>query len=273
MKIFTKLIILCFLLSFLLLFGVYFYKQKLIMGGPALAREGGIISLQPAVTEILFEIGAGDDVVAVSTFCNYPPAVKKLPKVGDSFSADMEAIVTLDPSAVYIGENSPELEARLEDLDIPTVIVPDAQSVPDIYFNITLIAMTQGKDADKLIASLQKAAGAKPSVKYRAFIEIDDGLWTAGSQSFISDLVEYAGLENIYKDVASGYFQVSLEDILKRNPDIIINIKTAFKRNNPLPKELQNKKAIALDPDIYARPAPRAIRGISHLKGKVNEIR
>jgi iron complex transport system substrate-binding protein len=232
---------------------------------------GRIISLLPSNTEILFELGV-KDIVGISNFCNWPAETKNIRKLGDSFTADIEAILELNPGVVYIGQNAAVLEERLDELDIPNAVIPDAQNVKDIFFNIDLIAMYQGADSLPITDELQVYVKEKPAAKFKVFVEVDDGLWTVGGQSFINDLLEYAGAENIFKDSPAGYFQTSAEAVLKAGPDIIISLKPA-KKGGFLPKGLKEKKVIRLDPDIYTRPTPRAIRGIPDLAAKLNEAR
>ena len=246
--------------------GIVFLKPK-NSGTP---REG-IVSLLPSNTEILFELGAGTRVIAVGNYCNWPPEAENIKKIGDSFSADIELIYNLRPATVYLPETARDLSMRLNALNIPNITIPDAKSAAAIYDNIELIASNEGIDASALLAELQKYTAEKPAVKTRAFLELDNDLWTTGGQSFVSDLIEYAGAVNIFKDIEAGYFQPALEAVLARRPDIIISIKPKHNENDYLPRELKKLKIIRLNPDIYARPAPRALKAIPELAAKIYE--
>jgi iron complex transport system substrate-binding protein len=231
-------------------------------------QTGGIISLMPSNTEILFELGA-QNITGVSNFCNWPPETKNIKKIGDSFAADTEALTVMKPKTVYISEDALELKMKLDALNISNTVVANAKNIQDIYGNIRLIAAAEGLNAQPLISELEKYAGQKPELKIKAFVEIDSDLWTIGGESFINDLIEYAGAENIFKDIKTSYFQTTTEAVLKRKPDIIISVKMRSNQNDFLPVPLQNKKIIRLEPDIYARPTPRAIRNIPLLKERI----
>jgi len=232
-------------------------------------QGGGIVSLLPSNTEILFELGAGKRIVAVTNYCNWPPEVKNIRKVGDSFAAAVETIYTLRPAVVYMPETVQELKMRLDALNIPNISIPDAKNAAAIFDNIKMIAAREGLNAAPLLEELQKYTAKKPAAKTRVFIALDNGLWTSGGQSFVSDLIEYAGMENIFKDIDAGYFQASLEAVLARKPAIIINIKHRHDEKDYIPNELKKLKVIRLDPDIFARPTPRAVRAIPSLAAKI----
>jgi len=257
----------CVFLAIVLLAGIFIYKaRRQSFFGPG----GGVVSLLPSTTEILFELGQ-NNITGVGTFCNWPPQTENIQKLGDSFSADVEAIYALRPARVYITASEFDLKTRLENLNIPAVAIADARSIEDTYNNIEFIAAVEGLDAAPLINELKKYAVSKPDKKIKAFIELDNGLWTTGGQSFINDLIEYAGAENIFKNTDAAYFQAPLEAILSQKPAIIISIKPRHLEGDYLPPELKKLKIIRLNPDIYARPAPRAIRSIPALKGMLNE--
>ncbi|MDR0646281.1 MAG: helical backbone metal receptor [Elusimicrobiota bacterium] len=256
-----KLLLLIFIL--LTISGVFIYKYK--TPEQKSLQSGGIISLMPSNTEILFELGA-KNITAVSNFCNWPPQTKNIKKIGDSFAADTEAIIAMKPKMVYLNEDARDLKMRLDNLNIPNHAITNAKSIQDIYDNINLIASLENLNPAPLLLELKNYAAQKPQHKVKAFVEVDGGLWTIGKESFINDIIEYAGAENIFKDVPTSYFQTTLEAVLRKTPDIIISIKLKSKEEDFLPQQLRNKKIIRLDPDIYARPAPRVIRSIPNLK-------
>ena len=247
--------------------GAFILRSKTSFAAPALPKGGGIISLLPSNTEILFELGAGGRVIAVSNYCTWPPQVKNIAKVGDSFAADSEAIYKLRPAMVYLPQTAEALQMRMAGLGIPFTAVPDARTAADIYDNIALIAAREGLDAAPLLAALPPRGAPKPAPKIRAFIEVDDDLWTTGGQSFVSDLLEYAGIENIFKNIAAGYFQTAAEAVAAARPDIIISVK--HRDGGYMPAALAGLKVVRLDPDVFSRPTPRALRAASGLRAQI----
>lgn len=264
MKKYFKLII--FVISVLCLFvgGMYSYKKKTEHGG----FQEGVVSLSPAATEILYELGVSR-ISALCDSCDYPKETKKIKKIGEEITVDPEVLAELEPSAVYMGEFSPDLEDFLEDMDISTIVVPDAYKIEDIFFNISLIALSQYKNADSLLKSLKKGLPTKPQQKIKVFIEEKDGLWTPGHDNYLSDLVEYAGGENIFKHIKRTSFKAALDDILKEKPSLIIRLTPGAKKTQDLPEKLKGIKVIYIDSAVYGRATPRAVRGIAELDKKI----
>ena len=102
-------------------------------------RPRRIVSTAPSITEALFALDLGDQVVGVSRFCNFPPSVLELPKVGTYLAPDVEAIARLTPDLVILQRTSNELEERLHALGLPVVEVPHG-TLSDVYIGIELIA-------------------------------------------------------------------------------------------------------------------------------------
>jgi iron complex transport system substrate-binding protein len=264
MKNMKKLLLLIFILP--TISGVFIYKYK--TPEQKSVQSGGIISLIPSNTEILFELGA-KNITGVSNFCNWPQETEDIKKLGDSFAADTEAIIAMKPKMVYLSEDAQDLKMRLDNLNIPNSTIKNAKNIQDIYDNINFIASLENLNPAPLLLELKKYTLQKPQSKVKAFVEVDGGLWTIGKESFINDIIEYAGAENIFKDICASYFQATLEAVLKKNPDIIISIKIKSKEEDFLPQPLKNKKIIRLNPDIYARPTPRVVRNIPYLKAQI----
>jgi ABC-type Fe3+-hydroxamate transport system substrate-binding protein len=195
--------------------------------------------------------------------------VKALPKVGEGADADIEAIAALQPRAVYLGPNTPEIEAKLEELEIPMVIVPEAKNINDIYFTVNFIALAEGYDAQGMLENLKNLAGEKPSKKVKAYIEVTGGLQTIGGESFFNDILEHAGIENIFKNEKKDIFQTAYDDIIKKSPEIIISFNDG--QNFYLPPQLKKLRIINLISDIFYRPTPTAVRGIPVLQDILNK--
>jgi ABC-type Fe3+-hydroxamate transport system substrate-binding protein len=254
------------LITGLLIGGVFLYEADMD------ARKdirGGVVCLMPDITEILFEIGV-DNISAVCEQCTYPRRTKRIKKISP---AEVKAIYDMDPYAVYIGEGMTKLEDILDGLDIPTVIIPEPKNLNDIMFNIKIVGLYEEKDTAYLLESLQSAAGEKPQRKLKAFVLTDINLQTAGGLSFISDLIEYAGAENIFKDIPQVSFDVSMQDVLDRKPDVIISLQRSSGGNISLPEELSKFKHIKLKADIFGQPSPRAVRSIPFLRADIEKLK
>jgi iron complex transport system substrate-binding protein len=195
-------------------------------------RAEGIVSLSPSVTEILFAIGAGDQVVGVTEFCNYPPEAASRTRVGgfSGVTISVERIAALRPDLVFL---SADMHGRiltlLEGLDIPAFAV-EPHTFEEVYTTIALIGGLTGKSAgaEELIASMkEKIALAETSwrgrEKPRVFWELwDEPLLTAGGPTFISEAVSLGGGINIFSDLNEQWPEVSVEQILLRSPQWIL---------------------------------------------------
>jgi len=235
---------------------------------PAAAKS--YISLTPATTEILFALKA-NSVSAVSNFCDYPPQAKALPKAGDMLAPAIERIAALRPDIVFTGKWVNDSTARrLQRLGIKVIEVPQQKSVEDIYSSITLIGENTDRRAEaaKLIAGLRKTLAAikKRGRKVRVYIELDNPHWTAGGASYINELIEDAGGENIFSDVKKDYFSVSWEETAKRAPQIIINLTGGKKEYQSGARVIDN-----LDRNEIIRPTPRAIRAAGKLADALHD--
>ncbi len=191
-----------------------------------------IISLAPSATEILFAIGAGDRVVGVDDFSTYPPETAGLPTLG-SFSPDLERIVALEPDLV-VGSTitSSEIIEQIEALDIPVFIVGsfDVRRVAD---SIRLLgrAVGEAEAAEAVATDLTARIEAVVAVvagrdRPLVFHELDasdpNRPFTVGPGNFIHDLIGLAGGENVFGDADTPFPQVGLEDVIARNPEVMI---------------------------------------------------
>lgn len=237
-----------------------------------------IVSLVPSNTEILFAIGAGKKVVGVTTNDDYPKEVKNLPKVGD-MTINAEKVVALKPDIVFASVlNGKETIDKLKELSL-TVVVLDANSIKDVYHSIDLVGQVtnQLNQSDQLIGKMeaeklkifQKVAKAKKDKPVKVWLESDPSLYTAGKGTLLNELVSLAGGNNVAKDL-QGWAQVSSEQVVKWNPDVIVSMygDTSVIRNragwNTI-HAVKEKKITAIDPNIVSRPGPRIIEAMHQL--------
>lgn len=257
----------------------------------AFCADERYVSLTPATTEILFALGLEEKIVGVTTFCNYPPEAKKKPKVGTFSDPNIEQILFLKPSLVFTTglEQAPSI-IRLRNAGLK-VMVSDPKTIAEFFASLRAIAAVTGtqEKAEALVCALElrlkevkrkvkeKAQEQRPSV----FIEIwHDPIMTAGRGSFVDEVIRLTGARNIACDVPRSYSRFSSEEIIARNPDIII---LCYMIRSDTAQEfltrrlgwgqikaVKNKRIIDdIDPDLLLRPGPRIIDGLEMLYRKV----
>lgn len=232
-----------------------------------------IVSLSPAMTEILFSLGAGNKIVGVTTFCNFPDETKNITKVGDFSNPSIERIIALRPDLVIV--NLPEqgrIKKELDKLKIKT-FVSSPTSLAEIYDELTALGQEIGmqRAADSLISYMKdNLKKTSPVERKRVYIEISPRpLITVGSYTFLNDLIHDAGGINIFDDLDKDYPVITQESVIARNPEIIIVLHPEGITGRT---GWQNIKAIQensvyedLDPDHFMRPGPRLIQGFKRL--------
>ena len=196
-----------------------------------------IVSTLPTATEMLFALGLGDRVVAVSAFCRYPPQVKSLPSVGSVLRPDFERILTLRPDLVVIADRAPELAARLGAAHVPFVSIP-MTTLADVSAAMVRIGAAAGIEphARAIVAAMEQrlqrvrsgaAEGTRPKVLLIMGRNRDtlSGIIAAGAGSYLNDVIEIAGGSNVISSISSlPYPKLSLESILQLDPDV--NVET-----------------------------------------------
>ncbi len=250
---------------------------------PGKARR--VVSLSPELTESLFAAGAGDAVVGVTTYCNYPAEASGRAKIG-GFSAktiSVETIIALKPDLVVGGLSAHgQLAAQFERAGLRFAALPTTD-FDDIYATIALLGRVAGDEAvaNALVADL-KARLAAVSAKIAAvpsaerplvFWETwDEPLMSAGPGTFTGQIIEAAGGRNCFADAASDWPVVSFEALLARDPDYIMAADSHGEALTPerLAKRsgwtslraVRNGKLVFLDGDIVARAGPRFVEAV-----------
>ena len=191
-----------------------------------------IVSLSPTATEMLFAIGAGEQVVAVDSYSNFP-AEAPITDLS-AYEPNIEAISTYDPDLVVVDGTDAELVSGLESLDIEVLQAPAAATLEDTYDQIAEIGEVTGHEdeAAELVESMQAdieeivADLPERTEPLTYFHELDNTLYTVTSTTFIGELYSLAGLENIADPAdadgqAGGYPQLSAELIVSADPDLV----------------------------------------------------
>jgi iron complex transport system substrate-binding protein len=247
-----------------------------------------IVSLAPSNIEILFALGAGDQVVGRDEFTNYPSEALSLPSVGGSFMQyNKEVIVDLQPDLVLAAEiNSPENVQSLEELGLTVYYLSNPTDLEGMYENLRIVGKLTGKEAEaeRLAASLAERATAllakvsqvseRPVVFYELDATDPNAPYTAGPGTFIDLLINLAGGQNAAGDISSPWVQLSVEELLVINPDVIllgdyaygVTIESVQQRAgwNEI-EAVKNDRIYPFDDDLASRPGPRLVDGLEEL--------
>jgi iron complex transport system substrate-binding protein len=195
-----------------------------------------IVSTTPSITEILYALGLGDRIAGVTRFCRYPPEAQLKPKIGDYTNPNIEAIAALKPDLVIIQNNPARLRERLSPMHLRAIEV-DQQNIAGIYESIRAIGEAAGVPdrAEKLIGSIRAGldavhARAVELKRVRVMFVVGrsqgrlDGLVVVGKASFLNEVLHTAGGENIFEDALAPYPKVSLEEVMSRDPEVILDM-------------------------------------------------
>jgi iron complex transport system substrate-binding protein len=247
-----------------------------------------IVSLAPSNTEILFAIGAGPQVVGRDEFSNYPTEAMDLPSVGGSWgNYNSEAIVELNPDLVLAAEiNPPELVESLEKLGLTVYLLPNPTDIEGIYQIMETAALLSGHEAETaiLVESLRERVDAvisqtsqitdRPSVFYELDSTEPNAPYTAGAGTFVELLIEMAGGNNIGSAMDSPWAQISLEQLVVLDPEIILLGDSAYgvtpemvaARNGwESISAVANDRVYPFDDDLASRPGPRMVDGLEEM--------
>jgi len=194
-------------------------------------RPHRVVCLVPSVVDIVYSLGAGADVAAISDFTKYPKEALEKPSIGLPLNPSIETIVALHADlALGTGDlNTLEFAGQLERLGIPVFMV-DPHGIEGIYLSILSIgrALNREPDAKTLVARLRTRVdtvkarvSGKPRV--RVFMAIwYDPVMTIGKRAFISELIEAAGARSVTDDIAQEWPEVSIETVVSRQPDTLL---------------------------------------------------
>jgi iron complex transport system substrate-binding protein len=221
-----------------------------------------IISLIPAVSEMLFSLGAGPQVVAVSSFDDYPPEVTKLPRVGALLDPDLERILSLRPDLVIVYESQTDFRRQLERASIPMFVYKHA-GLRDITVTIRQLGARIGRDTeaadvvrrvDGKFADIAARVAGRPRPRTLLVFGRDAlslrGIYASGGVGFLHDMLEAAGGENVFADVKQQSVQATSELILARRPDVIIELRASGMMPAQQQREIGTWKALPALPAV-----------------------
>lgn len=243
-----------------------------------------IVPLAPSITEILYYLGLGDKVVGVTNNSYYPPEALKKPKIGSYIDLNIEKIITLGPDLV-IGTrdgNNPGIVDLLDQAKIPTYIV-DPRNVDQVIETVRIIGRLCGieKKSDLLARGLQNRLDRiKKAVENKrkpvVLLQINlHPIMTVNKNTFHQDIISIAGGINMSADSTIKYPRISIEEVIRKKPEIIII--SSMEKGGMFEKARQewlkwtsipaarDGKVYLIDSDFIDRPSPRIIDGIEEM--------
>lgn len=259
-------------------------NRTVVMAQPAQR----IVSLSPSVTETLFAVGAGAQVVGRDGFSNYPEEAKVIQEVGGSMgSYSYETIASLNPDLVIAAEiNTPEQVKALEDLGVTVFYLSNPANLDGLYEMIDTVGTLTGhsKEASNLNSSLKQRVEkvtklvAKAETTPLVFYELDGTdpakPYTPGPGTFLDELILAAGGKNAGSSLLSAWAQISVEELLVQDPDLILLGDFNYGTTPELVAAragwggltaVKNGKVFGFNDDLVSRPGPRLVDGLEEL--------
>ncbi len=245
-----------------------------------------IVSFGPSITEILFALGLGERVVGVSDYSDYPEEAKLKPSVGSAYAPSIESLVALEPDLVFTLEHQ-ELNSQLEALGM-TFIIIEPRDIDGILRDIELIGMVTGTEdeAAELVESMEDTIDrvltlVEGAAEVSVFFIVDATdltlPWTAGPGSFIDALITMVGGENVAAEAPGDWVQLSIEQVVGSDPDLII-IQTMTGGVPTVSIETLEEHLIwgemraviegnifLINGDLVSRPGPRIVQGLEEI--------
>ncbi len=264
-KIMKRSLILSGILMVVLLFFFLFSKVK--------NRAQGYVVTSPEAAEILAAIGVEDKIVAVTSECDYPPSLQDKPTVGSFSQISIEKVIAWNPKIVFA--TVPTQQAMISDLEklgitTETVYI---RTFDDLIKTIRRfgvltkrndVANQLADDLQQFIETVDIGPGPRPWV----YIEIGDQFWTASDRTFVGEMVKLVGGRVLFHDLPNDYGKVSQEDVVMRNPDVILITYPGVTREDVMNRRgWQDVTACKtgriytaedIDPDLIVRATPRS---------------
>jgi iron complex transport system substrate-binding protein len=256
------------------------------------ARPERIVVLSPTHTEMLFAIGAQDQIVAIDDQSNFPPEALELPNELSGFQPSLEAITAYEPDLVVVGDDFTGLTGQLAPLGIPVWSGPTAVLFDDVYSQIRQLGELTGRvdESDAVAAELEReidalAASITPADEpLTYYVELDETYYSVTANTLIGEVAGLFGLRNITDaaEVSSDYPQLSAEFIVEQGPDLILLACTKYCGTNlesvaarpgwdALPAVVTGG-VVELDDDVVSRWGPRVVEFVAALASALEEL-
>ncbi|HZB26933.1 MAG TPA: helical backbone metal receptor [Gemmatimonadales bacterium] len=242
-----------------------------------------VASLIPASTELLFAIGAGASVIGRTSYCDFPPAAQAVPNLGDGIKPSLEAVIAQRPDLVVLynsGQNA-AVAARLRGLGVAALRI-NTDQLSDVGRVARLLGTLTGRvqSGDSLTAAFDAALATATRTRVERRPKVLLLVWeqppmTVGQGSFLSELVERAGGENLFADVAASSGVVSIEAVAARNPDLILTTADGPSAFAARPEwrvvpAVRERRFLRVNGSEFNRPSPRAPEAIQELIEKLH---
>lgn len=244
-----------------------------------------IVSLAPATTELVFALGLGDRLVGRTRWCDYPPAARAVTDVGDGMEPNVEAVAARSPDLVLLYASPANRAAadRLEALHIPVAALA-LDRAADLRRDALLIGGLAGatERADSAVAAfdslreaVEREAARRGGPRPRVYVDVwPDPPMTVGRGSYLREELDAAGGVDLFDDVATSSATVSLEAIARRDPDVIVQLRTDTTQAPDLDRRpgwrairaVREGRILVLDGTLYGRPTlrmPLAVRALA----------
>jgi iron complex transport system substrate-binding protein len=245
-----------------------------------------IVSLAPANTEIAYAIGAGDKMVAGTSYDDYPAEAKSLPKIGDFSNPSVERIASFEPDLVLAAAGvQAGLRDKLEKLGMRVYVV-DPKTYGGVMDDVADLGRLAGttQEAQRITDAMRKTeddvqARVASAPKPRVFLEIySKPLMTAGTGTFIDDMIKLAGGTNLGASAGAGFPTFSTEVLFKGDPDVYVADSGSMSRPGDISKRagfsglaaVKDGHVFVIDDDLIARPGPRLAQGLRELAGMIH---
>jgi len=240
-----------------------------------------VVSIAPANTEIAFALGAGDKVVGVTTYCDYPAEAASIAKIGDFSNPSVEKIVALEPDLVLVAGGIQEsFRAKLEKLGI-AVYMADPTTLDELYADLQELGDLMGVSANasatvddmkQQVADVEEKVAEAETPK--VFMEIyGKPLMTAGAGTFIDDLITKAGGVNVGATAGEGFPEYNAEKLIEADPAVYVAVKGAQSDPGAIAERpgydqmtaVTNGAVYVIDDNLVTRPGPRLVLGLQQL--------
>lgn len=244
-----------------------------------------VVSISPAVTEMIFALGQGTRLVGVSEFCNYPPEAKRIPRCGGFIDPNLEVLSQLRPDLVVVQGLNEKTRDWCRKSGCRSLVLK-LDRLEDVYHAIRALgeSLDCSEAADRLVGSIKKdldslSAKVRGRRRVPVFLCLGreegklEGLLTTGKGTFLEDLVEICGGANVFSDAGTAYPQPSLESLVKRAPEVIVELGNERSSESAPPAKVlrewqalpslpavKNRRVVIVSDDYALIPGPRVTK-------------
>jgi len=243
-----------------------------------------IISLVPSITELLYDLGLEEEIIAVTKFCKYPKEkIKTVEKIGGTKDFDLEKIRSLKPDLIIAVKEENDKERTLEIAKEFPLCVFDITDIDSALSSILKIGKLTGveENAKKIMQEITNKiqAFSTPKAKKVCYLIWENPMMTIGKNTFISEMLQLAGYENVFSEKKENYFSVSNEELKSKETDLIFLSSEPFpfkeKHQKQFQKQFPNSKVVLVDGEMFTWYGSRILKAIDYfrlLNEKIDKI-